>query len=398
MNKTISILITLILALAVNAQNKPYITKVYDFVPAPGQYINELPYYDEIEHGPLTKETILSLVEADICGYTKANGAVVIANAFVSLGSFGGYIVFGFDHPVVNVKGELDFQVLGNAIQSTKRPDVPSGSSEPGIVMVSSDVNGNGEPDDPWYELAGSEYTHPKTQHNFSITYYRPDDSMFPPLGNGKYYDQYIRWTSNSVDSLRQGYIRKNSFHQQSYWPAWIEGDSITFVGTKLRGNAVNFTPNGNDWHQYFFDWGYVDNRPDWLYSYTNKAFQDNMNTGFNIDWAVDEDGNHVELKQIDFVKVYNGMLQDCGWLGETSTEVAGAFDLHPDAVPEPDPEAVAGDVNGDQVCNSADVTALYKFILSNDSSTIVNGDQNDDGTVNSADVTAVYKIILGEK
>ncbi len=57
---------------------------------------------------------------------------------------------------------------------------------------------------------------------------------------------------------------------------------------------------------------------------------------------------------------------------------------------------SVPGDVNGDKICNSADVTALYQFILNNDSSKIVNGDQNGDNTINSADVTAVYKIILG--
>ena len=57
---------------------------------------------------------------------------------------------------------------------------------------------------------------------------------------------------------------------------------------------------------------------------------------------------------------------------------------------------SVPGDVNGDNICNSADVTALYQFILNNDSSKIVNGDQNGDNTINSADVTAVYKIILG--
>ena len=57
----------------------------------------------------------------------------------------------------------------------------------------------------------------------------------------------------------------------------------------------------------------------------------------------------------------------------------------------------VNGDVNGDGICNSADVTALYQFILNNDDSKIVNGDQNNDGNINSADVTAVYKIIMGE-
>lgn len=57
---------------------------------------------------------------------------------------------------------------------------------------------------------------------------------------------------------------------------------------------------------------------------------------------------------------------------------------------------AVAGDVNGDGSCTSSDVTALYNYILYNDSSAIVNGDQNGDNTITSSDVTAVYNIILG--
>ena len=56
----------------------------------------------------------------------------------------------------------------------------------------------------------------------------------------------------------------------------------------------------------------------------------------------------------------------------------------------------VPGDVNGDGVVTSADVTALYKHILYNDDSDIVNGDQTGDGFITTADVTAVYKIILG--
>lgn len=56
----------------------------------------------------------------------------------------------------------------------------------------------------------------------------------------------------------------------------------------------------------------------------------------------------------------------------------------------------VSGDVNGDGVVNSSDVTALYKWILNGDDTMLINGDQNADGQVNSSDVTAVYKIILG--
>ena len=390
MRRTLLTAFVLALVVTINAQNKPYITKIYDFVPAPGQFINNTPYVEE----PVSKDSILTLVAECICGYEKSNGKVVVADAMISLGSFGGYVVFGFDHPVVNVKGEYDMQIFGNAIQSSQHP-ILGGSSESGIVMVSRDVNGNGVPDDPWYELAGSEHSHPKTQKNFTITYYKPDDSQFGPLAMNEYHDQYIRWTSNSVDSIQEGYLRKNYWHTQSYWPSWIEGETMTFVGTKLRGNAQNFSATADDWHQYFFDWGYVDNRPDEWYGYKNNPSNiaaEELNKGFKIDWAVDDEGNPVDLKQIDFVKVYNAMLQDCGWLGETSTEVAGAVDLHPDAVPEPEP----CDVNGDGNVTAADVTAVYNFLLSGDTTFESTSDVNGDNNITSADITLIYNILLG--
>ena len=45
----------------------------------------------------------------------------------------------------------------------------------------------------------------------------------------------------------------------------------------------------------------------------------------------IDADGNKVSLTQIDFVKVYTAISQNCGWVGETSTEICGGEDLHPD-------------------------------------------------------------------
>lgn len=52
-------------------------------------------------------------------------------------------------------------------------------------------------------------------------------------------------------------------------------------------------------------------------------------------------------------------------------------------------------DVNGDDVVNAADVTALYNWILNNDASALVNGDVNGDGVINAGDVTTVYNKIL---
>ena len=49
------------------------------------------------------------------------------------------------------------------------------GSAEPGIVFVSKDANGNGKPDDEWYELKGSEYGKDTETREYEITYYRPN-------------------------------------------------------------------------------------------------------------------------------------------------------------------------------------------------------------------------------
>jgi hypothetical protein len=59
-------------------------------------------------------------------------------------------------------------------------------------------------------------------------------------------------------------------------------------------------------------------------------------------------------------------------------------------------PPTVPGDVNGDGLVTSADITALYSWMLNNDDSSIVNGDQNGDGNITSGDVTVIYDILLG--
>ena len=59
--------------------------------------------------------------------------------------------------------------------------------------------------------------------------------------------------------------------------------------------------------------------------------------------------------------------------------------------------KAVVGDVNGDGSVTSADITALYDFLLNNDTSHIVNGDQTGDGLITSSDITQVYNILLND-
>ena len=295
-----------------------YITEVYEYRPAPGQFINELPKYIDGD----TEETMLKKVLECISDKN---------DVLISLGGYGGYVTFGFDHAVVNVPGKMDFKILGNSFyaEANPNPNAPEsgGSAEPGIVMVSIDKNGNGKPDDEWYELAGSEYYKPETLHNYSVTYYRtPAGHVATPIPQSPITDtSYIQWIANNGTT---GYVEKNSYHRQEYFPRWINEDELTFAGTMLASNGVDESGTGSYYVLYAYDWGYADNHP-------NEVEDKSC---FNIDWAVDKNGNHVQLDGVDFIRVYTGVNQSCGWLGETSTEICRAEDLHVDNSYLPNP------------------------------------------------------------
>ena len=58
----------------------------------------------------------------------------------------------------------------------------------------------------------------------------------------------------------------------------------------------------------------------------------------------------------------------------------------------------VEGDVNNDEAVNSADVTAIYNFLLDGGQEAPATYDVDGDGVVTTADVTAIYNVILGEQ
>jgi DNA-binding beta-propeller fold protein YncE len=265
------------------AHDSRYILAVDEYVPAPGQFVNELPKADATD----TPQSM-----ARKCTEMLANGA----GDLVTLGSWGGYVTFHFDHPIVNVTGERDFAVWGNAYTN---------NSEPGIVMVSQDTNGNGKPDDPWYELSGSadEDSIGKVVYDYQLTYRKA------PM-------QDIPWTDGNG---KTGAVLRNTFHQQEYYPLWL-GDELTFRGTLLPPNAQD---QGKDGTSY------------WVLAALRQGYADNLansnltGCSFDIGWAVDANRQPVSLSHVDFIRVYCAQLQQCGWLGETSTEITGAEDLH---------------------------------------------------------------------
>ena len=278
--------------------------KVYDYTPAPGQFINELKT-GGFDGTQTTMESAIAYAEARMLEVDRNGNPYP---NWVSLGGFGGYIVVGFDHSIDN-SGDYDLGILGNSF---------SGSSEPGIVWVMQDENGNGLPDDTWYELRGSETGKTTTIQNYEVTYYRPAGAMMP-----------VQWEDNLGNRGEIDYLKQ--FHQQEYYyPLWIEEDSYTLKGTCLEPRNYDASGNGSYWVNAEYDWGYADNfsSADRLSSTENANAEANANH-FKISHAMDFECEPIDLKFIDFVKVQVGVNTKSGWLGEVSTEVFGFYDYN---------------------------------------------------------------------
>ena len=282
-----------------------YATEVFEYTPAPGQYIND----------PQTGGMPSGMTDpAEAAGWALQR---LEKKLFVSLGAFGGFITVGFDHEVLNSRGDYDFAIFGNAFLDAAGT---GGSSEPGIVYVMEDTNSNGLPDDTWYELRGSDWYDQSTIHDYSVTYFRPSAPGQP-----------VEWRDNLGNSGTIDYLK--AFHRQDYYyPAWIKEDSYTLTGTRLA-SRTQCDPETGFWINLPFLWGYADNMGE------DNTSLDGMPQAnrFRISDAVDEEGNPVELRSISFVKVQTGVLAQAGPLGELSTEILGFYDL----MTEPDDNAV---------------------------------------------------------
>lgn len=264
------------------AESSPRSNRVVEYMPAPGQFINS---------------TMLGFTGAETDAAAAAEYARQrLDKGFeISLGGFGGYIIVGFDHSIQaweSALGRYDFSITGNQFE---------GGSEPGVVWVKQDVNGNGKPDEeePWYELRGSEYG--KDMRDYSVTYFRP-------TGPG----EEVAWEDSEGKS---GVIERQSAHpQDSYYPAWRPAGekSYTLSGTRLKprdGYTDGRYYTGN------YDWGYADNR--------GHDMVEGRKNFFSIAAAVDSEGNPAELKYIDFIKVQTAVnIQGGGGVGELSTEI----------------------------------------------------------------------------
>lgn len=294
-------------AAGTNAQSQK--VTVVDYSPAPGQFVNTMPEYEDGD----TEQTML-----DKC--TEA----LNTDMLVCLGAYGGSLTVEFDHPVKNLRGS-DLRICGNSYYSASAAEAAAygGSFVLGIVYV-------GVGSDPataqWYELAGWEY-YTGEIHDFEITYHKPQAETGDHSLPGSLYDNYIyweaTWTEDGAPRDTTGYHMKNAMHRQCYWPLWKSADKITVKGGLLPGNAKFKSGNGGGagWTLYRYDAE--------AYGYADASLNTDPYSTFDIDWAVDSEGNPVHLEEINYVKVMTYVLQHCTTIGETSTEVGQITDLH---------------------------------------------------------------------
>lgn len=80
------------------------------------------------------------------------------------------------------------------------------------------------------------------------------------------------------------------------------------------------------------YQWGYADVRPNGsaygtaINPYASAASAVSGGDGFDISWAVDENGVPVPLTSVRYVRVYSAVLFNAGIFGETSAEVCGLY------------------------------------------------------------------------
>lgn len=233
--------------------------RVVEYVPAPGQFINE---QAELH------------THAEACRWAEERLAKGLS---VSLGSFGGYIV------VTPGRSFTALTVRGNSFVDDATGT--GGSNEPGIVFVMADANGNGVPDDgPWRELPGSEPSRACT-----VSYRRPEGVR-----------EAVAWSTSEGESGRVAWL---SYHRQdSYFPAWIDDDVLTFADARRIDSRVALDEATGQWVLPPYDYGYADNHGSDCVAPGEVAF--------------------VLDAPADFVKVQTAVLASAGHLGELSTEV----------------------------------------------------------------------------
>ena len=244
--------------------NNRYATDAFYYMPAPGQFVNSI---------TAANQTDALTALQNWCGSE---------GSYFHIGAFGGYWIVGFDHSVENKPDAPDIEIKGNAFNNW---------CESGIVWVMQDNNGNGIPDDTWFELKGSETGKPETKQRYALTYHKPASS-----------DHSTLWIDNTGHA--------GTMNRSGGYPKFIAETRYTLTGTCL--NSTFGIDAGIEFSK-CYEWGYADGN----------------SSDFWIENAVQLDGSPASLKYIDFVKVHTAVNAQGTAVGEVSSETFIPTDIN---------------------------------------------------------------------
>jgi hypothetical protein len=156
------------------------------------------------------------------------------------------------------------------------------------VVWIQEDNNGNGLPDEMWYELRGSE---DDTDHKrnisrrYALSYFRASEAVINQYG------QLIRrvyW----VDAKGRTGMIPGGFPA----PRWgVEGEWVTYTFTRLGDGGLSESTSG---------------------------YVDTLDEIFYINKAMRADETPIALAAVRFIKVQTAVFSYGGLFGDTSTEI----------------------------------------------------------------------------
>ena len=239
-------------------------------------------------------------------------GEGTLGGTLKSLGNFGGYATYYFEDGLTDDpanKYGVDFYIDGNAFKDTST-GTGLGSMEPGQVWVSEDGS-------TWYALAGSQH-YTNAIWDYTVTYTKN--------GSGTH------WSDNYGNSDTSVPNRTFSWPLTSVYflnEALKDSDTITLSGILIPSVRGMVGPDDFSTYSSGAKFGYVDvmqngtNNP---YGYNDDYT--NASSGFDLAWAVDGNGNPVDVsgKSFHYVKVVTASNIVAGAANEKSTEVLKVY------------------------------------------------------------------------
>ncbi|MEM1165104.1 MAG: hypothetical protein AAGI30_02305 [Planctomycetota bacterium] len=331
-----AVITVLICSLASVAPSQGFATHVVEYRPAPGQFVNNPSFNDPT--GAL--------------GSPVGGGTFAPNNSkLVSLGGFGGTLVLGFAHPVLDDPRNpfgVDAIVFGNAFWVGGNPFRKW--AEAATIEISADVNTNGLADDPWFliDAPDTDVLGPLATVVWNDT---PDDAFLPAVTS--HYPQ-LRWDASS--SMYSGPFDDGAADEDGDSDPMNDYATAAHPAPSVFNSTIYENPLGAgqplESHLGFADVSPVlalgdldaDNTPGdepidaaWYYTTPDDPMQVGISSpscggdGFDIAWAIDPTtGQPGGLDRFDFIRLRTAAFFDAGVFGELSPEIGGVADVRP--------------------------------------------------------------------